>query len=275
MKSISMSYPAVVVGAGSLIVGLLLAGCALEGSIIEARREADWSPILSPAQISVVRTTFPSFTPDLFAPGTTPAGSLNPGNFAPAQFLGPPNPQGFRATPAGILIETNGYDGPGTPAVLPPSGTYFNTQGEAFEFQLGTITRSPQNILEGYMGVPTTAGAPTVQIDLRLARVDFNAVDEFMLAVQSQLANALPSIRTVDPTSCEIVIEPSIVFVSSADGGNYAGGVTEPLGDGKYRCHVAALKLDSPQDMANWTDYLVDEGLNCFVSAAGRPDLAR
>jgi hypothetical protein len=271
---IRRSYPTFVLAAVLMPSVFSLVACTLGAHIVWAHPGADWSPVLTPAQISIVRNTFPAFVPDLFAPGTSPYGSANPGNFAPAQFLGPPNPQGFRSTPGGILIETNGYDQPDIPVLLPSSGTYFDLHGNEFEFQLSAISRSPQNILENYMGLPITADAPTVPINLRTARVGFDFVDEFMSALQSQLANALPAIRNVDPTSCEIVIEPSVMYVSSPGGGGYAGGVTESVGHGRYRSHVAAMVLTSPQGIANWNDYLVDEGLNCFVSAAGRPDLA-
>ena len=255
------------------IAAILLAGCGLVGQIVQPKVSTDWSPLLSPADISDVRATFPLFVPDLFAPGSSIANNLSPNNFAPAEFFGPPDSRGFQPTSIGILVETNGYDGEETPSHFPISGTYFDLNGNRFQFTLSTFTRSPQNILEQYMGVPLTPNAPTVQIDLSIGRVTPAYIDEFMTTLQEQLANALPAIKKVDIRSCQIEIEPSIVYVSKDGSGNYAGGVTESIGGGKYLSHVAALKINSQQDIANWTDYLVDEGLNCLVAAAGRPDL--
>jgi hypothetical protein len=259
--------------ATAFLVGVLIAGCGLVEQIVQPKVGADWSPLLSTADIGEVQATFPQFVPDLFAPGYSIGDNLSPSNFAPAEFFGPPNSQGFQPTAMGILVETNGYDGEKTPAHFPVTGTYFDLNGNPFQFALTTFSRSPQNILERYMGVPLTPNAPTILIDLSTGRVTATYIDEFMVTLQAQLANALPAIQKVDITSCQIKIEPSLLYVSNGGSSGYAGGVTESLGGGKYLSHIAAMEMNSPQDIANWPDYLVDEGLNCLVAAAGRPDL--
>src|ERR1700733_740935 len=131
---------AVYISLVTLLVGILTVGCGLGGQIVKPKVSADWSPILSVADISKVRTTFPLFIPDLFAPGFSIANNLSPNNFAPAEFFGPPNPQGFRPTSMGILVETNGYDGEETPTHFPITGTYFDLNGNPFQFALTTFS---------------------------------------------------------------------------------------------------------------------------------------
>lgn len=254
-------------------------GCAVTRGIVPSQTGTDWKPALSNTEITTVQQTFPSFAPELFAPQTSVTNSnsnLSPSNFSPAKFFGPSSLQGFKPTPLGISLETNGYDGPQMPLHFPANGTYFDRLGNPLQFNLGTVTRSPENILEGYMGVPQKSGAPVMTIDLSMGKVDPVFIDQFMLTLRDQLAIALPAIANVDPANCEIIIEPTIFYVN---GGNfspgYAGGLTESLGNNRYRIHVQAFYMTSPQNVSNWADYLIDEGLNFYVKSVGRDDLAR
>lgn len=257
---------------------VVLAGCALlaghDSSIVQPQPGPDWQPILSAEQIAAVRQLFPLYQPALIAPGTPRDFSmLSAGNFAPEMFFGPANPQGFRATPAGIQLETNGYD-QAIPLTLPTGGTYYDINGSAYTFKLAGITRSPLNILQGYMGIAQTPNAPTITIDPTGTRVDPGYVDTLMFTLRSQYAMALPDIANVNPQNTEIIIEPTIFYVGgSGSGGSWAGGLTEPLGDGRYRIHLQLFYI-TKAEVNNWSDFLIDEALNFYVLSVGRPDLA-
>jgi hypothetical protein len=268
---------------GPYLVGIfaslvIVSGCALlsghSSGILQPHPGADWQPILSPGQISAIRQLFPLYQPALLAPGTPlDSNALWPGNFAPEMFFGPPNPQGFQLTPAGIRLETNGYD-QAVPPTLPSDGTYYDLNGNPYPFTLAKIVRSPLNILQTYMGVPQTPNAPTIAIDPIKTRVDPTYVDNLMFALRSQYAMALPGIANVNPQNVEIVIEPAIFYVGgSGGGGSWAGGLTEPLGHGRYRIHLQLFQI-TKAEVNNWSDFLIDEGLNFYVLSVGRPDLA-
>lgn len=255
-----------------------LIGCGLisggHGSgIVWPHPGPDWHPIFSAQEVATVRQTFPLYQPSLIAPGTPlDSSQFTPDNFAPAMFFGPPNPRGLVPTPSGIQLETNGYDEV-VPPTLPASGTYFHLDGSQYTFTLQPITRSPLNILQGYMGVAQTQNAPTVTIDLTKTKVDPTYLDTLMLTLRSQYAMALPAIANVDPRNAEIVIEPTIFFVEGSDFGNtWAGGLTESLGGGRYRIHLVVFYIADLN--FNWADFLIDEALNFYVISAGRPDLA-
>jgi hypothetical protein len=243
--------------------------------IVRPEPGPNWQTIFAPQEIAVVRHVFPLYQPALIAPGTP----LNPTMFrpedaAPAMFFGAPMPKGFLPTPSGIQLETNGYDEV-VPATLPAGGTYFHVDGTQFTFTLNPITRSPLNILQGYLGVAQTQNAPTITIDLTKTKVDPTFVDSLMFTLRSQYAMALPDIANVDPRNAEIVIEPTILFVEGSNFGNsWAGGVTEPLGGGRYRIHLVLFYISDSHALVNWTDYLIDEALNFYVLSVGRPDLA-
>lgn len=258
---------------------IALAGCGLssgsKSGIVQPQVTAAWQPIFSPQEIAVVRQTFPLFQPALIAPGTPlDPTQFTPYNFAPGMFFGPPNPQGFVATPSGIQLETNGYDQL-VPTTLPGSGTYFDLNGKSYTFTLGTITRSPLNILQGYMGVPQTPNAPTITIDLTKSRVDPAYVDNLMFTLRSQYAMALPDIANVDPRNAQIVMEPTIFYVQGSTFGNtWAGGLLEHLGGSSYKIHLEVFYIADQQRIFNWADFMIDEALNFYVSSVGRPDLA-
>ena len=261
-----------------VLSSILLHSCtAGQGHIVDASPSLDWAPILTSRQIVQVQESFPQFLPELFKPFTDVSnpGLFTPENFSPALFFGKPLPSTVDQTPKGISVQTNGFDNNHGIQLLPATGTYFDRNGTPYTFELGIISRSPQNILEGYMERPLTPNAPTVEIDLRMASVDLVYVEQLMYELRDQFSNALPEIANVDPANCSIVIEPSIFYATNTNyGDSYAGGLTESLGGNRYRLHVLAFYMSASSSPANWADYLVDEGLNCYVLSVGRPDLA-
>jgi hypothetical protein len=272
--------------AGCIAVVLFLCSCFMNGDprqgIIWPHPGPDWKPILSQSQIEIVRQTLPNFGPEVFAPGTDPTkeNALTPFNFSPALFFGAPVPQGMRPTPLGIQVETNGYDGAPQPVVLPSQGTYFDRRLTPHQFTLPIIQRSPLNVLQGRMGLPLTPNAPVLSVNLTEGRVDLTEIDSAMLFIRDQLATLLPAVAGVDPRNYEIVIEPTIFYVAGTTIGNtWVGGLTEPLGGGRYRSDVLAFymvfHLDGSTTMANWKDFLEDEAINFYVLSVGRNDLAR
>ena len=193
-----------------------------------------------------------------------------------ALFFGPPRPQGMKPTSKEILLETNGFDGPQQPQLLPSAGTYFDRQGNQFTFELGQVTLNPLNDLESRMQVPLSPGAPVIVADRRIARLDPAEVAQILQSVQSSMAIKLPEVATVDLRRCEVVIEPSIFFVRGSNfGDTWAGGMTEDLGNANYRLHVMVFYISSERRVADWREYLVSEAINFFVLSVGRRDLAR
>jgi hypothetical protein len=261
-----------------LLSSVLLHSCAAgQGRIVDASPSSDWAPILTSQQIAQVQESFSQFQPELFKPFTdvTNPDSFTPEDFSPALFFGKPIPSTVVQTPKGISVQTNGFHNNHGIKLLPATGTYFDRNGTPYTFELGIISRSPQNILERYMGRPLTPNAPTVEIDLRMGSVDLAYLEQLMYELRDQLSSALPDIAKVDPANCSIVIEPSIFYATNTNyGDSYAGGLTESLGGNRYRLHVLAFYMSASSAPANWADYLVDEGLNCYVLSVGRRDLA-
>ena len=261
-----------------VLSSILLHSCAAgQGRMVDASPSSDWAPILTSQQIARVQESFPQFQPETFKPFTdvTNPDSFTPEDFSPALFFGKPIPSAVVQTPKGISVQTNGFDNNHGIKLLPATGTYFDRNGTPYTFELGIISRSPQNILERYMGRPQTPNAPTVEIDLRMGSVDLAYLEQLMYELRDQLSSALPDIAQVDPANCSNVIEPSILYATNTDyGESYARGLTESLGENRYRLHVLAFYMSVSSSPADWADYLVDEGLNCYVLSVGRPDLA-
>lgn len=256
----------------ALIWGLI--GCGGDWSILRVAPTDPAKPILSPAQISVVRQTFPSFQPELFGPGANPLDlrSFLPNNFSPARFFGPALAQGWKPTPSGILVESNGYHGYAAP--LPSTGTYFTREGQPYAVQLAAFQRSALNALQSYMGLPQTADPRPIQIDLQAGRVDLLELENELLAIRSSLSQAIPAIANVDPRRCRVVVEPSIFYVTGSTAGNvWASGATLPLDGGGFEIHLAVFYIKGSGEIVNWQDVLVDEALNFYVASVGRPDL--
>lgn len=242
----------------------------------------DCAPILSSQEVAVVRETFPGFEPEEFGPGTNPVTSaLVPSNFVPADFFGAPDSGSVEYTPVfNIPVTTNGYDGVSGPADVPDQVFYFTRGLTERKIPLGTVYRSPLNLLEQRMGVTLTPDAQTVAIDLRERRVSLSRIDQDMSFIRDQLAIRLPAVANVDPANVHVVIEPSIFYAyGTNDGDIWAGGLTTPLGSGHYLIQLADyyITFDSRGNpiVTNWEDYLVDEAVNFYVLSIGRNDLAR
>jgi hypothetical protein len=258
---------------------MLLAGCisrAPENPTISPRF-ARLQPILSDSEVAVVRQTFPAFQPELIAEGFNPngGGQFTPQNFSPAVFFGPPNTRGMRQTDGGIFLETNGYDGASLVESLPPTGTYFDRLRTPYEFQLGPVELNPLNQLESRMKTSLTSNPPKILLDRRKARVDPADVDLIMYRVRDAVAMRLPAVASVEPRRCEVVIEPTIMYVLRSNFGDvWAGGMTVPLGNGNFRIHVVLFYITGDRRVTDWREFLVSEAINCYVLAVGRSDLA-
>jgi hypothetical protein len=239
----------------------------------------NWQPLMSQSEMDTVRQTFPNFIPAKVAPGSSVGSGLppDPSTFAPALFLGEPTPQSSELTPSGIEVETNDYDGPGQPVLLPDHGTYFDSQNNPYQFQLGPLDLVPLNKLEARMHVPLTVGAPVLTVNRRSGRVDLVDIDRILLAVQSSLAIRLPQVASIDIHHCRISIEPTIFFLQQSNfGPGWAGASTQDLGNGNFRTRLTVFFISGDSKViVNWQMYLVDEAINFFVLSIGRPDLAQ
>lgn len=258
-----------------------LVGCGASNSsngIVGARPGPGWSTILSDQQLTVVRQTFPLFQPELFAPGTDPKStdSLSPGNFSPALFLGPQSREGMKTTPAGVLLETNGYDASPSSVLLPASGTYFDRRGNAFTFELRTTTIVPLSYLPSQVTSTAALPWPRLDDDHRKPLVAPEEVDEILLTVHDSVALAVPEVANIPLNACQVKIEPSIFFVSGSNFGNtWSGGMTEEIGNGTSKVHVVIFYINAEGRVADWREFLAFEAINCYVLAAGRRDLAQ
>jgi hypothetical protein len=259
------------------LAGLVLAACSgvVPTSMTLGDPASSWQPALTSSEIAIVQEEFPNFIPEWFAPGTDPTNrlSLNSGNFAPAHFFGPANPQGFKPTPYGIPLETNGYD-QSVPATLPAAGTYFSPANTQLPFTLGPITEYPLNYLEGKVDerqihIPN---GPPLTIDLSKTQVDPSYVDSLMLDLQSRFATIFPQIAKVDPRSCQIVIEPSVFFDHiGSNPPTITNGYTSGMGGnpGPITIHVAVFYITADGTVYNWADALIDQAVMFYMTAAG------
>ncbi len=258
-----------------VLAGLTLASCAgvVPMKMTLSDPAPNWQPALTNTEIAIVRQQFPSFVPELFAPGTSPTNraTLTSDNFAPAEFFGPANPQGFKATPYGIPLETNGYD-QSVPVSLPSSGTYIGPTGANIPFTLGLITEYPLNYLEGHVGtmLHSPNGSP-LTIDLSKTRVDPSYVDTLMLELQTQFATIDSRIGNVDPRSCNIVIEPTVFFEHiGSNSAAVTDGYTSGIGGnpGPFTIHVALFYITAEGRVYNWADSLIAQAAQFYTSAA-------
>jgi hypothetical protein len=272
----------------AVALAIVASGCGYAGSgsggasqgTVDRASCSGCRPILSPQQVAVVQLTFPSFQPEGFSGGIVPT-TFVPANFQPAEFFGPPSTGPTESTPQlGISVLTNGYDNSQEPSQLSSGGTYFTRALVAQQFALGTIQRSPLNLLEQRMGVSLTPDAATLSINLREERVSLSLIDQDMVFIRDQLAIQLPQVENVNPANAQIVIEPSIFYAYGTNFGNiWAGGLTSSLGSDRYLIQLADfyITFDSSGNIVitNWEDYLVDEAINFYVLSIGRSDLAR
>lgn len=233
-----------------------------------------WQPALSAPQVATVRLEFPEFVPEYFSPGAnaTARTSLSSKNFIPAQFFGPPNPQGFEPTPGGIMVETNGYD-QAVPAALPATGTYFSPSGTQLTFTLGPVTEYPLNYVEGKVKpdqLYSANGAP-LTIDLSKTRVDPAYIDSLMLDLRSRIATVFPAVASVDPSSCKIVIESSVFFDQiGSNAPAITDGYTSGTGGnpGPITIHVAVFYITAEGTVYNWADALIAQAVQFYLWAA-------
>lgn len=258
-----------------VLAGLALASCAgvVPMKMTLPDPAASWQPALTNTEIAIIRQEFPSFLPELFAPGTDPTHrtALTSDNFAPAEFFGPANPQGIKATPYGISLETNGYD-QSVPASLPSSGTYVGPTGADIPFTLGPTTEYPLNYLEGHVGTTlhNPNGSP-LTIDLSKTRVDPSYVDTLMLELRDQFASVYPPIANIDPRSCKIVIESAVFFEHiGSNAPAITDGYTSGIGGnpGPITIHVALFYITADGHVYNWADSLIAQAVQFYMSAA-------
>jgi hypothetical protein len=273
MKADRFPIPSLFISA-VLALALLSSSCGTTSPtrLVPPGVQANWQPALTAQEIGLVQAAFPLFAPDLLAPGTvlTAEATLNPSDFAPAQFFGPAKPQGVTRTPAGIGIETDGYELESTVLdPLPANGMFFDAAGGAIPYNLGPVTMSPLNIYQSLTGQAMTPNAPTVTIDLTKTRVDLATVDNLMLTVLAQISSADARLSSVKPARCQIIIEPTIIFPAQIGEGVYFGGFRERTFLNLYRLHVAVFHIGHDGAIGNWATYLVNEAVNCYASQIG------
>jgi len=183
---------------------------------VDASPSLDWAPILTSRQIVQVQESFPQFNQNCSSHSLTyliqvclPLKISVPLSFLESRSIDrrPDTERNIR--PNERFDNNHGIQ------LLPATGTYFDRNGTPYTFELGIISRSPQNILEGYMERPLTPNAPTVEIDLRMASVDLVYVEQLMYELRDQFSNALPEIANVDPANCSIVIEPAFSMLQT------------------------------------------------------------
>lgn len=249
-----------------------------ENSIVRPRPDQTWKPALSSEQIAAVQQTFPMFEPELFASNTNPMdrANLNPGNFSPARFFGPGVSNGTIQTSTGVSLQPNGFDSLPQPETLSPAGTYYDPTGRPIPLTFGQVRLVPLNVLEARMGLNPTPNAPSIEFSRRATRIHQVEIDQVIQLVKNSLALRLPEVTNVDPSSCEVVIEPTIFYSTHTNFGSvWVGGLTEPLGMRRYRLHVELFYVHADGRISGWREFLQEEAINCFVLAVGRPDLAR
>lgn len=263
-----------------LALSILVGACGVTNGIVDPHPASSWTPTLDAADVALLQQTFPGFLPPLIAPGTDvcTASQLLPANYSPAEFFGAVAPQPLQTTPLGISVQTNGYDSSQVPTLLPPQVTYFDCMGNQLQADLSILSWSPLNLVQAKMNVPQTPNAVTADVNLQEARVNLVEIDDIFRLVQSQLAILFPQIAQINPSNCEVVIEPTIFYVqNSTQGSSWAGGMTESLGNGRYRIHVMEFSMNQPVSgqviVTNWKDYLVFESMNFYLESIGRPDL--
>jgi len=240
-------------------------------------RGLNWQPVLTSAEVALIRQAIPPFEPERFAEGssTLTAGVLTPENFAPAVFWGYARPRGMRTSQSGIMIETNGFDADDLPTRLPSQVTYIDRNHQQYQITLGLLDLNPLHNLERRMGGSLTLNPPALVVDQRVPRASMEEIEDIVLRVQSAVSLRLPQVASIQPRACEVVVEPTIFYVTGSNyGDTWAGGRTESLGGNRYRLHVEFFYINSQRAFADWRQFLVHETINCFVFAVGRPDLA-
>lgn len=234
----------------------------------------NWFTILTTSDVEVVRANFPRFQPESFAPGVSPSSSiLDSSNFVPARFFGTSQPQGFVQTPGGVRIETNGFGRLEQP-FLPERVDYFDRNRTQYLVRLARRDLKPSQEIRRRLGLPTSGDFPPLWTDPTDTRIQLDEVDLIMSRVKEAAAEFLPAVSNLPPNTCEIVVEPTIFYVRNSNHGDtWAGGLVNPLGDGRYRLHVSVFYINNERIFADWRPFLAHEALNCYVMAVGRRDL--
>lgn len=260
-----------------LLVIQTISACGYSSSdVVAPKVQSNWVPTISEVNLPIVQQFFPLFEPTRVSPGTSLCGSgpFTPANVAPGSFLGAAQSQGMKATPNGVMVETNGFDSSNLPAPLLSQGTYFDCADNPFTYILDPVSELPLNLYQSQSGIPQTPGAAAESIDLREGGVSLSEIDDTLQFVQQQLAIVLPAVASVDEHNVEVVIEPTIFYVTDTNFGNsWAGGMTESLGGGKYRIHVVVFFMHQPVNgeytITNWREYLVFEAMNFYLESVG------
>jgi hypothetical protein len=194
----------------------------------------------------------------------------------PALFLGGLVSAESVRTPLGLQVAPNGFDLSDQPMLLPSDGPYFDRQLNQYSFTLGTVDLIPLHNLEGRMHVPLTPNPPILTVDRRRLRIDPNEIDRIMFTVRDSVAMRFPQAMNVDLSRCDIIIEPTIFYITGTNFGNtWAGGAIEELGNGRYRIRVSVFYINGQRRVADWREFLVHEAINFLVLAIGRADLAQ
>ncbi|MBI3405946.1 MAG: hypothetical protein HY046_10870 [Acidobacteria bacterium] len=246
-------------------------------AIPSTTQSASMQATLDDQQIQIVRQTFPRFQSERVALGVNPTnrGALVPSNFSPALFFGSTQGGAQNLTSGGIPFVANGYDDQNIVPPLPLSGTYFDPQKNMYSISLSQFQVSPLNKLEARMSLPPSPAADMIMIDRGNPRVTAFKIETTLRSVQLALSQKFPQVMNVDLRNCEIVIEPTIFYVTMSNFGNsWAVGMTESLGQGKYRIHVSVFYISSQRVIVDWQTTLIDEAINFFVLSIGRGDLA-
>jgi hypothetical protein len=256
---------------------MVVGSCGYSGSgVVAPQVGSNWSPTISGADLAIVQQVFPLYLPTMVSPGTSLCGSgpFLPTNVSPSSFFGAGQSEDMKPTPGGIMVQTNGFDSPNVATPLPSEGTYFDCSDQPFIFNLDVVSPSPLNLYQAQDGIAQTPGAAAESVDLNEGTVSLAEIDSTLQFVKQQLAIALPAVAGVDEHNVEIVIEPTIFYVTDTNFGNtWAGGMTQSLGGGKYRIHVVVFFMYQPVNgnytVANWKDYLIFEAMNFYLESVG------
>lgn len=258
---------------------LTMNSCVHSTAIVDSKADASWQSNMTSAQIAVVRSAFPDFQPELFKPGTDPndRSKLGVSNFQPARFFGPGNQQSqLTTTPAGIIVETLGFDVMMVPPALPLNPPYYDPSGALYNLDLRLQRVSALHKIEERLGMPPSSSGPWIEYDPTGWQVSTVEIDRILSEVRNSIAIQLPQVQNVPLSRCQVRIEPTIFWVQNSNFGNtWAGGLTRSLPGGHYRLHLALFYVNGQRVQNDWRRLLIDEGINCLVLSIGRPDLAR
>jgi hypothetical protein len=238
-----------------------------------------WQPALTPTEVTMIQQTFPEFVAEVFAPGTQATNrsnaNLNPNTFYPAQFYGVAKSQGFRSTPSGFLVETNGFDQL-IPAALPANGVYVGPSGASVPYALGQNSVSPINLFRLGRHLPLDPNAPSITIDDSQPQPNLANIDALMLAVQSQLATVFPTVANVSPTTCHIVLTSTIFTEQTGnDAPTYIEGAVLSEGATTPTIYVTAFYISAAGNVSDWQTALAPQAVNFYLASIGNPTTVR